>query len=79
MASSAGSSVTREEKMKDERCSDEEAQRRFEVLVKAALNTPPKPMKDVPRKRAVSSRGGVKPTPSRAVASSDGGDGPPQT
>ena len=31
--------------------SDEEAQRRFEKLVRTALNTPPKPMKDMPRKR----------------------------
>ena len=30
---------------------DDEAQRRFEKLVQTALNTPPKPMKDVPRKR----------------------------
>lgn len=29
----------------------DEAQRRFERLVRTALNTPPKPMKDMPRKR----------------------------
>lgn len=29
----------------------DEAQRRFEKLVRTALNTPPKPMKDMPRKR----------------------------
>lgn len=29
----------------------QEAQRRFEKLVRTALNTPPKPMKDMPRKR----------------------------
>ena len=31
--------------------SDSEAKQRFERLVKAALNTPPKPLKSVPRKR----------------------------
>jgi hypothetical protein len=31
----------------------EETQRRFEKLVRTALNTPPKPMKDLPRKRPV--------------------------
>ena len=31
--------------------SADEAQRRFEKLVRTALNTPPKPMKDMPRKR----------------------------
>jgi len=30
--------------------SEEETQQRFEKLVKAALNTRPKPLKDVPRK-----------------------------
>jgi len=30
---------------------EEETQRRFEKLVRTALNTPPKPMKDMPRKR----------------------------
>ena len=34
-----------------ERLDDEEAQRRFEKLVRTALNTPPKPMKDMLRKR----------------------------
>ncbi len=29
-----------------------ETQRRFETALRAALNTPPKPMKDLPRKRA---------------------------
>ena len=33
------------------RYTDEEAQRRFEKLVRTALNTPPKPMKKMPRKR----------------------------
>lgn len=31
---------------------EEEAQRRFEALVKAALNTPPAPMKDRPKERS---------------------------
>jgi hypothetical protein len=35
----------------------EEAQRRFEALVKAALNTPPSPMKDRPRKLRESKSG----------------------
>ncbi len=34
-----------------DRLNEEEAQRRFEKLVRTALNTPPKPMKDMPRKR----------------------------
>jgi hypothetical protein len=29
---------------------EEEAQRRFMAALKAAVNTPPKPLKDVPRK-----------------------------
>lgn len=32
-------------------CDDEGTQRRFEKLVRTALNTPPKPMKEMPRKR----------------------------
>ncbi len=32
---------------------ENEVQRRFEKLVRTALNTPPNPMKDMPRKRAV--------------------------
>jgi hypothetical protein len=31
--------------------SEEETQRRFEALVRAALNTPPAPLKDRPKKR----------------------------
>jgi len=34
----------------DKQYSEQEAQQRFVAAVKAALNTPPKPMKDVPRK-----------------------------
>jgi hypothetical protein len=32
--------------------SEREAQRRFMATLKAAVNTPPKPLKDVPKKRA---------------------------
>jgi hypothetical protein len=35
----------------DERYSEAEAQQRFETALRAALNTPPKPMKDIPKKR----------------------------
>jgi hypothetical protein len=35
----------------DEKYTPEEAQRRFEASLRAALNTPPKPMKDIPKKR----------------------------
>jgi hypothetical protein len=34
----------------DGQYSEQEAQQRFVAAVKAALNTPPQPMKDVPRK-----------------------------
>jgi hypothetical protein len=34
----------------------QEAQRRFEIALRAALNTPPKPLKDMPRKRPESKR-----------------------
>lgn len=37
--------------LRSEAFGEEEAQRRFEKLVRTALNTPPKPMKDMPRKR----------------------------
>jgi len=32
--------------------SEREAQRRFMAALKAAVNTPPKPLKDAPKKRA---------------------------
>jgi hypothetical protein len=32
--------------------SEHEAQRRFMAALKSAVNTPPKPLKDVPKKRA---------------------------
>ncbi len=41
-------------KPSDTELSPEQAQRRFEKLVRTALNTPPKPMKDMPRKRSPS-------------------------
>jgi hypothetical protein len=34
----------------------DEAQRRFEVILRAALSMPPKPLKDVPRQRPESKR-----------------------
>ncbi len=40
-------------KTEGEQYASEEAQRRFEKLLRTALNTPPKPMKDMPRKRPV--------------------------
>jgi hypothetical protein len=40
-------------KMKNnDQYSDKEAGRRFMATLKAAVNTPPKPLKDVPKKRA---------------------------
>ena len=41
----------------DDQHGPQEAQRRFEKLVRTALNTPPKPMKDMPRKRPASKSG----------------------
>jgi hypothetical protein len=35
----------------DEGFTDEEAQRRFEAALRAALNTPPRPLKDRPPER----------------------------
>jgi hypothetical protein len=37
---------------KDEKYSDEEAQKRFMQSLKAAVNTPPKPLKNMTRKRS---------------------------
>jgi hypothetical protein len=42
--------------------SDEEAQRRFQALIRAALNTPPLHMKDIPRKRPEAKRRPDEPT-----------------
>mgnify|MGYP001415334888 CR=1 FL=1 len=36
---------------KDEKFSEQEATLRFMAALKAAVNTPPKPLKDKPRKR----------------------------
>jgi hypothetical protein len=36
--------------------SEEEAQRRFQALLRAAVTTPPKPLKDMPKKRAKQAR-----------------------
>ena len=55
--------------------SEEEAQRRFEKLVRTALKTPPKPMKDMPRKRpappgerpATDEKGAKAPAPANAT------------
>lgn len=38
-------------KRENEEFPPDEAQRRFEAAIRAALNTPPKPMKDMPKKR----------------------------
>ena len=35
----------------DDKYGDAEAQRRFEAALKGAFATPPKPMKEIPRKR----------------------------
>jgi hypothetical protein len=45
---------------KNDQYSEEEVQRRFEALVKAALNTPPTPMKDRTTKRRESKGGSAK-------------------
>jgi hypothetical protein len=41
---------------RDEQYSEQEAQRRFETAIRAAFVTPPKPMKDIPRKRPKTKR-----------------------
>lgn len=51
-----------EAKKPEDQHSEEETQRRFEALVRTALSTPPKPMKDMPRKRIV-----AKPKPATAA------------
>ncbi len=45
----------------DDRYPPDEAQRRFEALIRAAANTPPLHLKDIPRKRP---KGGKAVTPS---------------
>lgn len=51
----------------DDQYSEQEAQQRFEKLVRAALNTKPKPLKDVPKKwsRAQRPRRAAKPSPGK--------------
>ena len=39
-----------------ERYTDEEATKRFEAALRGAFSTPPKPMKDIPRKRSQTKR-----------------------
>jgi hypothetical protein len=43
-------------KTNDEQYSQREAQRRFLAALKSAVNTPPKPLKDIPKKRAKTQR-----------------------
>jgi len=38
-------------KKQDEQFSESEAQRRFDAALRGAFATPPKPMKEIPRKR----------------------------
>jgi hypothetical protein len=48
----AESTIARE--LKNDQYTKQEAQRRFLTAIKAALNTPPNPLKDIPKKRAKS-------------------------
>lgn len=41
---------------RDDKYSEEEAQRRFDAALRGAFSTPPKPMKDIPRKRPKTKR-----------------------
>jgi hypothetical protein len=41
---------------KNESYSDDEAQRRFDSALRGAFSTPPKLMKDIPRKRPITKR-----------------------
>jgi hypothetical protein len=43
-------------KAKQELFSEEESQQRFESALRGAFATPPKPMKDIPRKRPKTKR-----------------------
>ena len=49
-----------------EQFDEREAQRRFEKLVRSALNTPPKPLKSVPKKKPAPKRSGPSKT-TRAI------------
>jgi hypothetical protein len=44
----------------EDQYNDQEAKRRFEAAVRGAFSTPPKPMKDIPRKRRPQSSEGTK-------------------
>jgi hypothetical protein len=46
---------------------DDEAQARFEATLHAALNSPPRPLKDVPRQRPQSKREALKAAKSSIV------------
>ena len=54
-------------KQSSDQYSDQEAQQRFLATVKAALNTPPKPLKDIPKVHTGTKR---KPRKSAKVATS---------
>lgn len=58
----------------DDTYDEDEAKRRFEAALRAALNTPPKPHKDEPKKRP--RRGAAAPGRDRAAPSSDGAPSP---
>lgn len=45
---------------KSDQYSEREAKQRFEAALRAAVNTPPKPLKDVPKKRAAKQQAGRK-------------------
>jgi len=51
---SIGSWIVGMRKSQDDAHDSEEVQRRFEALMKAALNTPPEHTRDRPRKRSAS-------------------------
>jgi hypothetical protein len=48
--------MTRNPESEQERYSEEQAGRRFEATLRAALTTPPKHLKDVPRRRPKTKR-----------------------
>jgi hypothetical protein len=52
-------------KEKDERFSVKETKQRFDAMLKGALKSPPKPMKDIP-KTATAKRRTLKPKPKSA-------------
>lgn len=47
-------------KTSDDQYSEREAKKRFEAALKAAVNTPPKPLKDVAKKRDAKQQAGPK-------------------